>query len=381
MNKRDKIKAFILFKRLLPGLLPLFIFIVADELWGTQIGLLVALSFSLLELAYTYFKEKKLEKFIFLDLALLILLGGISYVFSNDLFFKLKPAIINLILCIILAYSAFGSNHLLLLMSRRYVKDIELNDYQLKVFSKKLKILCFIFFIHMLLIVYSAFFLSKREWAFISGGLFYLIFAAYILFEILKNWFEKRRYKNEEWLPLVNDKGEVIGKAPRSVCHQNPEYLHPVIRLFLMNKKGEVLLQKRSKNKRLHAGKWDASVGGHIAFGEELKTALKRETLEELGIKLKVSPTLLAQYRWETQNESELTFIFFAFYEGDSFIFNEEEVEDGKFFSLKQIEEMMKTQEITPNFIHEYSMLEDFFLERINDLKEKGNIIAERKNQ
>ena len=36
MNKIDFIK------KILPGLIPLFVFIIADEIWGTQIGLIVA---------------------------------------------------------------------------------------------------------------------------------------------------------------------------------------------------------------------------------------------------------------------------------------------------------------------------------------------------
>ena len=67
-----------LLKQMLPGLLPLFIFVIADELWGTEIGLYVAVGFGILELLITYIKEKKLEKFVLADIMLLVALGLIS---------------------------------------------------------------------------------------------------------------------------------------------------------------------------------------------------------------------------------------------------------------------------------------------------------------
>ncbi|PIX35786.1 MAG: NUDIX hydrolase, partial [Bacteroidetes bacterium CG_4_8_14_3_um_filter_31_14] len=40
----------------MPGFLPLFVFIAADEIWGTEIGLIVAIAFGVVQLIITYFK-------------------------------------------------------------------------------------------------------------------------------------------------------------------------------------------------------------------------------------------------------------------------------------------------------------------------------------
>ncbi|MCF8362132.1 MAG: hypothetical protein K9G70_05865 [Prolixibacteraceae bacterium] len=42
-----------LLKKLLPGFIPLFVFIAADEIWGTKIGLVIALAVGMAELVYT----------------------------------------------------------------------------------------------------------------------------------------------------------------------------------------------------------------------------------------------------------------------------------------------------------------------------------------
>ena len=73
-------------KKLIPGLLPLLVFILADELWGMKVGLVVAVSIGLIELAVTFIREKKLERFVLLDTILLLLLSGLSYLFDNDIF-------------------------------------------------------------------------------------------------------------------------------------------------------------------------------------------------------------------------------------------------------------------------------------------------------
>ena len=36
-----------------------------------------------------------------------------------------------------------------------------------------------------------------------------------------------------EWFPLVNEKGETIGKATRKECHSGSKLLHPVIHLHI----------------------------------------------------------------------------------------------------------------------------------------------------
>ncbi|HUM89606.1 MAG TPA: septation protein IspZ, partial [Prolixibacteraceae bacterium] len=100
MNRID------LLKRLLPGFIPLFVFIAADEIWGTRVGLIVAVLTGVAELLYTFIKERRFDKFVLLDTGLLVVLGGVSVAFDNEIFFKVKPAIIEAILCVILAISA-----------------------------------------------------------------------------------------------------------------------------------------------------------------------------------------------------------------------------------------------------------------------------------
>ena len=349
MNKTE------LLKKLLPGFIPLFIFVAADWLWGTKIGIYVAIGSGIIETIIVFIKEKRWDTFIIADTLLLVLLGCISILLDNDIFFKLKPALIEAILCVVLGISAFSKKNLLLLMSKRYLKDVEFNETQIAQFNKSLKIFFYIISVHTLLIAYSAYFLSKEAWVFISGGLFYILFGIYFSVEFIKNKMQQSKYKNEEWFPLVDEEGKVIGKAPRSVCHKNPELLHPVVHLHVFNNKNELFLQKRPLTKDIQPGKWDTAVGGHISLNEDIETALKREANEELGIS-GFQPVFLAKYIWKSKVESELVFSFLTHF-NDAIKFNDDELEDGKFWPISEIKNNIGKEVFTPNFENEFQTI------------------------
>lgn len=353
MNKADLLKA------LAPGFLPLIIFIAADAVWGTKIGLMVAVAVGLVEITVSYIKDKVVDKFVLLDIGLIVVLGVVSILLENDIFFKLKPALIELIFCVILGISAFSPVNVMMLISKRYMKNIELNGAQVQQFNRSMRVLFFIFVGHTVLIIYSAFFMSKGAWAFISGGLFYILFAVYFGFEFVRvrrkrqNWTEL--YKDDEWFDIVDEDGKIKGKAPRSICHSGPGMLHPVIHIHIIDAKDRIFLQKRSMNKQIQPGKWDTAVGGHVASGESIENALKREAEEELGIRdFKVQ--FLAKYVWETEVESELVFMFISRCE-KAITINQEEIDEGKFWKIKKIKESLNKGVLTPNFEFEFDIL------------------------
>ncbi|MBN2261899.1 MAG: septation protein IspZ [Prolixibacteraceae bacterium] len=346
-----------LLKKLLPGFIPLFVFIAADEIWGTKVGLIVALAVGSAELIYTYIKEKRFDKFVLLDTALLVALGGVSLLLHNDIFFKIKPAVVEAILCVILAISAFTRIDIVGGMSQRYMKGIEINDQVQRKFKQTIKAMFWIFSVHTLLVVYSAFFMSKEAWAFISGGLFYIIFGVYFVYELVHQRRKSMKqviqhFEDEEWLPVVDEEGKVLGRALRSACHGGERILHPVVHLHVMNHSKHLFLQKRPETKLIQPGKWDTAVGGHIAFGEDVKTALQREAYEEIGLK-DFSARPIGSYVFESEVERELVYSFISYdYKGINL--HSEEVEEGRFWSKKQIEQNLGKGVFTPNFEMEY---------------------------
>jgi intracellular septation protein A len=133
---------------MLPGFIPVIAFIVADEVWGTFYGLLVAIGIGVAELAYSLIKYRTIDKFVILDIGLLLALGGISLIFDNDIFFKVKPGIINLIITGLIGYSAFSENNIVLMMSKRYMKGVEFNPYQMWLLNQSMARLFWILLVY-----------------------------------------------------------------------------------------------------------------------------------------------------------------------------------------------------------------------------------------
>jgi isopentenyldiphosphate isomerase/intracellular septation protein A len=353
---------FSLLKKLLPGLLPLFIFILADEIWGTQVGLYVALAFGIGELIFYYIRDKKIDKFVFLDTGLLFVLGVVSIALENDLFFKIKPALIECILLIIIALSLWGPRNLIMTMSQRYLGEMQLNADQEKAMRMNMMAMFWITGVHIILVLYSAKYMSKEAWVFISGGLFYIFFALYFAVLWIINRIKTGRLSKEEWFPVVNEEGKVTGKALRRVCHDGKsKLLHPVVHLHLFNREGKIFLQKRSVKKDIQPGKWDTSAGGHIAPGETIEDALSREVREELGIR-NIEPQFIIRYVWESSRERELVFSFVSVSDNLPVI-NKDEIDDGRFWSTDEIRKNVGKEIFTPNFEHEFSLLvENLFM-------------------
>jgi isopentenyldiphosphate isomerase/intracellular septation protein A len=356
MNKQSILKNFTI------GFIPIIVFIITDELFNTEIGLIVAIACALGEFAYYYFRYRLVEKFVIFDVGLLVILGGISILLKNEIFFKLKPALIELIMVILLGIHAFSNKPILLLMGKRYLKDMQINELQLTFLRKISRLLFFIMLFHTIMIVYAAYAMSKEAWAFISGGLVYIVFAFVFIAQFLYLKYIKpptpkyQVQEGEEWFDIVTPEGKIIGKAPRSAVHGNPGLLHPVVHLHVFNKNGQLYLQRRSQNKEVQPGKWDTSVGGHIFSGEDVLAALKREALEELGIK---KDNFQSLYRYVMKNdfESELVYTF-RIVDNGPFKINRDEIIYGRFWTMSEIERNLDKGIFTPNFIQEFRMLQ-----------------------
>jgi isopentenyldiphosphate isomerase len=164
----------------------------------------------------------------------------------------------------------------------------------------------------------------------------------------------------EEYLEIVNNKGEVIGSAPRSEIHGNPSLTHRVVHVLVFNKKGEILLQKRSENKDVAPGKWDTSVGGHVGMGEDIFLSSRREMQEELGI-TGHEPEYLYSYIHSNAYETELVTTYRCIYDGD-ISFNVSEIDKIRFWSFDEIKEALGKKILSDNFEHEFMTYLNYYM-------------------
>ncbi len=159
----------------------------------------------------------------------------------------------------------------------------------------------------------------------------------------------------EELFPIVDADGHVLGRIARGEAHGGSRVLHPVVHLHVYNSRGELYLQRRPAWKDVQPGKWDTACGGHMAYGETVEQALRREVSEELGIS-DYEPTLLAHYVFDSKRECELVWAFTTVYDG-TIRPDADELDGGRFWTVEEIEDAIGKEVLTPNFEQEYARL------------------------
>ncbi len=162
---------------------------------------------------------------------------------------------------------------------------------------------------------------------------------------------------NTEIIPIIDPSGLVTGRSSRKACHSHPDLLHPVVHLHIIDPYDNLYLQKRSKTKDLLPGRWDTAVGGHVTYGETLMEALFREAGEELSF-FDFNPSFLDSYIWRSPNESEMVNIFATVTDREIAPDNDE-VEEGRWWTRAEIEKAMGKEIFTPQFEQEYKKIED----------------------
>ena len=158
--------------------------------------------------------------------------------------------------------------------------------------------------------------------------------------------------QGKEMLPIVEPTGTVTARAPRAWVHQGGKLLHPVVHLHIMDRFSRIYLQKRGARKSLLPLYWDTAVGGHVTYGEYLREALFREAGEELGF-YDFYPVPLRSYIYESGTERELVNVYAAV--GNFELHpNTDELADGRWWEIPELEAAFGKNIITPNFEQEF---------------------------
>lgn len=158
----------------------------------------------------------------------------------------------------------------------------------------------------------------------------------------------------EEMFPIVDEAGNILGRATRGECHGGSRLLHPVVHLHVFDREGRLYLQRRPDWKDIQPGKWDTAVGGHVDFGENVEMALRREAREELGL-TDFQPERLDSYVFESDRERELVNTFKATVSQTPT--PSAELDGGHFWTIDEIRESLGKEVFTPNFEQEYRRL------------------------
>ncbi|HNX60204.1 MAG TPA: NUDIX domain-containing protein [Spirochaetota bacterium] len=89
---------------------------------------------------------------------------------------------------------------------------------------------------------------------------------------------------SDEYFDILNPDGTSAGYSfPRSRVHREGLW-HRSAHIWVCDRHGRILLQRRALDKDTHPGLWDISAAGHLSAGEPSIDAAVREIREELGL-------------------------------------------------------------------------------------------------
>ena len=88
-----------------------------------------------------------------------------------------------------------------------------------------------------------------------------------------------------ELIDVLNEDGYKIGEIARNIAHIQGLW-HKSVHVWVVNDKGQILLQHRCRDKKFFPSCWDCAFAGHISARENSIGSAIREGSEEIGLEL-----------------------------------------------------------------------------------------------
>ncbi|MEG1586916.1 MAG: hypothetical protein RR346_08570 [Bacteroidales bacterium] len=196
-------------------------------------------------------------------------------------------------------------------MQKRFLKfSIKANLYEYFFLLRLLK--RFLIFYLVIVLVYLIFLKqmhSPEIHAFMYGQLRLLLILALFSFSYFRLYLLNRKFRNEDWLPIIDENAQVIGRIARSVSYQFKEkYLHPQVRILFFYK-GMLYLKPRDALHIYNKGKYDTPLAKDLRFMQDFPSAVS-ELMKMAGFSSLVHPRFFSRYLFEREHVRRMMFLY-----------------------------------------------------------------------
>jgi isopentenyl-diphosphate delta-isomerase len=173
-----------------------------------------------------------------------------------------------------------------------------------------------------------------------------------------------------EELILVDNSDNELGYLSKQECHNGSGILHRAFSLFVFNADGELLLQKRSADKRLWPLYWSNSCCSHPRKGESMDVATRRRLQEELDLEASLEFIFKFSYQarfGELGSENELCSVYLGRTD-QAFFANPNEIAETRQVSAEQLQQELDANpyEFTPWFKMEWERLSTEYADKLS---------------
>lgn len=165
------------------GLLPVIVFTLIEEYYGTWAGLVAGMVFGFGEIIYEKIRYRQIQKLTWIGNGLLLGLGAISLISSEGIWFKLQPAIMEGIFAGALWVSIIVGKPLLSYLAEQQGQVLP-DPVKAKMRGITFRTGCF-FALHAGLATWAAFYWTTGAWAMLKGLGLTLTFILYLITEVI----------------------------------------------------------------------------------------------------------------------------------------------------------------------------------------------------
>lgn len=282
--------------------------------------------------------------------------------FLQDKIQKAQTYVIFSEICFVIAL--FTAKHSKKYIGSHYFNRVDIREKNLlrEIFST-ISFCEHLFTFHLFIVL--LYMLKWRETAIpINSIIYFHLPAAILLFLIAYKSYMLRsfstRFLKEEWLPIVNEQGRVIGKVARSVSvKMKNRFLHPIVRIALVCD-GMIYLQKRPEDCTFEPELLDHPFEKYILFKHDLNLAARNSIANQLGdASLPLSFQL--KYIFENDQTKRLVLFYVSRVNSVSEIKNIQMLK-GKFWTIKQIDDEIHSHIFGECFLREYEYMKNTIL-------------------
>jgi isopentenyldiphosphate isomerase len=336
--------------------IPLLLFLLIDDNFGSSIALVSVYFVVVAILVYGYILYANIYKYLGVSYLVSSLIFALIIFFPENLvIYSLKPVFSEII--------TLSSLILILLLRKRITEFISAVTPKHVAMTNNIDehfrivwMLTGILFSYTLIYIiytqlfspttYSLKYLSQVYW----GVLFFVMFYEFIRVNLIRI-----RLFKEEWWPIVNEKGLIIGSIQGQESLSGDEkFRHPIVRGILIND-SKVFLQKTSSKDPINPNLWDVALSNHVRMNETVEQCIYRTSFENYGMK-DIKPILLSKYTQDTANENQYIYLFLICNLKVVDI-NPDKIDCVKWWTLHQIEDNINSGIFTQSFVKELEIL------------------------
>jgi len=335
---------------------PILLFLTVDDFLGMNVAWKVAFPFALILLMYIYFTFSRIFTlhliFTFIFVASALIAAGEDFLpiqFVNHAIFY------ELVLIVFFALFLIFRRKIHALVLKLMSNPIPMTNN----FEELYKVIwAFLVVLVFYIVAFEVLSFSSSNTIAVQQILLYFYIGLlffFSIYEILRIRIIRTKLIREEWWPIVNNQGKIIGSIQQNASlNDQRKYQHPVVRLIFIDK-GMLFLVKKSEGSLDQSNLWDSTISKHVRMDETIEKSVDNIVQERYNI-ANFKHIYLSNYTIECKSEIQYSFLFVSCLQPE-YKLADQHNEQSKWWTQKQIEENLQTGIFSENFKIEYELL------------------------